>query len=229
MKRAFRILALLLVLITALCVTASAATVYELKNDTSTYGDCIIRPCSANGTKLTFTTAYVDGSETATCVFQGAEKYELKFSPEVTTDDFMVFLLKADETDDTAAVVPKADNLYYIDQAEGANKQTFMIYPSDLPVGKYVLCVSSATKGYQQLGTFRVTENIEEASFTLGDVNMDSSISSADAIQILQHAVKLIKLTGDAAKAADVNFDGTISSADAIKVLQYGVRLIVTF
>ena len=67
------------------------------------------------------------------------------------------------------------------------------------------------------------------ADVTLGDVNGDGAIDTADAVLILQRAAKLIDDTALSAAAADVNGDGAIDTADAVLVLQKAAKLIDEF
>jgi len=63
------------------------------------------------------------------------------------------------------------------------------------------------------------------ADYTLGDVDEDGTISSADARLALRASVKLEDLSDLAKKAADVDFDDSISSADARLILRASVGL----
>lgn len=64
---------------------------------------------------------------------------------------------------------------------------------------------------------------------TLGDVNGDGTIDTADAVLVLQYAAELIDGTALNTAAADVNGDGTIDTADAVLILQYAAELIKEF
>ena len=60
---------------------------------------------------------------------------------------------------------------------------------------------------------------IQSSAASMGDVNLDGKLTSADALSILQHSVSLITLSADAQKLADVNWDDTINSTDALEIL----------
>ena len=64
---------------------------------------------------------------------------------------------------------------------------------------------------------------------TLGDVNGDDAIDTADAVLVLQRAAELIGDNDLNAKAADVNGDGAIDTADAVLILQKAAELIERF
>lgn len=67
------------------------------------------------------------------------------------------------------------------------------------------------------------------SSTTLGDVNKDGKINSADALLVLQSSVGSINLDSEKKTLADVNRDGKVNSADALKILQFSVGSITKF
>lgn len=231
MKRAFRILALLLVLVTALCVTASAATLHHVIPNQQTYQDCRILTFSADGV-VPFTTGYVDGGTTAACVFEGIEKLKLTFTPQSVTDDFVAFLLKASEEETVSELVPTSTNLAYIDQEAGAASHEFVIYPSALEDGAtYGIYVSSQTDGYQYMGSLSVASSVTMVTWRLGDVTGDGYIDSQDALWALKFFAGTLGKTPTAEEklAADVNFDGYVDTRDSIKMLQLFAGKISSF
>ncbi len=58
------------------------------------------------------------------------------------------------------------------------------------------------------------------------DIDGNGTITSRDALEILQHATDLKQLTGEALANADLDGSGTIKSADALVVLQLATGLI---
>lgn len=71
---------------------------------------------------------------------------------------------------------------------------------------------------------FKVT-----GSASLGDVNKDGKINSADSLMVLQYAVGGLTLTAEQQTLADVTKDKKINSLDALKILQYSVGIIDKF
>ncbi|MCQ2479363.1 MAG: leucine-rich repeat protein, partial [Clostridia bacterium] len=58
------------------------------------------------------------------------------------------------------------------------------------------------------------------------DLDKNGTVSSADALMILQHSVELILLKDDELKDADCNGDGLVNSTDALLVLQLATGII---
>ena len=63
---------------------------------------------------------------------------------------------------------------------------------------------------------------------TMGDLDGDGKITSADSLLILRQSVSLEHFTDFQQKLADVDGDGKITSADALEVLRYSVNLPTT-
>ncbi len=57
------------------------------------------------------------------------------------------------------------------------------------------------------------------------DLNNDDKANSADALLVLQHAVKIKDLDSKLHLDADANGDGKINSADALMILKYAVNI----
>ena len=67
------------------------------------------------------------------------------------------------------------------------------------------------------------------SNITIGDVNNDGHITSADALMVLKAASGKITLTDSQKQAADVNVSGTVTSADALEILKYASGKITRF
>ncbi|MGN0606655.1 MAG: dockerin type I domain-containing protein, partial [Oscillospiraceae bacterium] len=66
---------------------------------------------------------------------------------------------------------------------------------------------------------------VKSEKYLMGDIELDGSITSADALAVLQNVVEIKEFTAVESIAADVDGDGSITSADALAILQYVVGL----
>lgn len=66
-------------------------------------------------------------------------------------------------------------------------------------------------------------------AYTLGDVDNNGAVDSADALLTLRYAMGLTSLSDHALAAADVDGNGTVDSADALTILRYAMGLISGF
>ena len=106
-----------------------------------------------------------------------------------------------------------------------------LICEPDTNLNKIKETYPEATATNENLATGS-TVTIEGKEYTVvkyGDVNMDGSVTSADASQVLQHAAQLITLDGNGLLAARVNSGTGPTSADAALILQYAAQLIDKF
>ena len=123
--------------------------------------------------------------------------------------------------------VPTAENLQYIDQQASNGSISFTLKPKELTAGtSYSVYLSTTSKAVTKVASFQYGE---KPAYTLGDVNGDEIINSADAILVLRYAVELGDLTDTQKLAANVNKDAVINSADAILILRYAVGKITSF
>lgn len=182
-----------------------------------------------SGYSVSFKTADGSAAGTATgivgvstgTVYKDAAKLELSFTG-TPGEQYAVFLLK-DST------VPTQGSIKYIDQTEGSSVK-FTVYPYNLgETGSYGLYVSSTNMGYTKVAEFSVTDSWEEAPYTLGDVNMDGSITAYDASLILQHIAEINSLSGNSLLAADTDKNGEITAFDASRILQLVAEIIDNF
>lgn len=221
-----RVVALTLGLILMLALPAYAT------GSSSNYGvyDLVVEngytltPQTADGTVDTAVTEDVDGDGTEESVYKNTEKFTLYFSGN-SDAQYVVFLLNGEAGDESP--VPTETNIRYIDQKGGSTTVEFILYPDTLEkAGTYAVYISnSGTDGsYTRVASFDVM-----SFYTLGDVNDDGSINSADALLVLQCSVGNKTLNDSQRSAADVNGDSSINSADALKILQYSVGNITDF
>ena len=65
----------------------------------------------------------------------------------------------------------------------------------------------------------------DDPTHKLGDANLDDNINMSDASVILDYALKLSVLEGDALQCADANDDGNVNMSDASSILDYALKL----
>lgn len=66
---------------------------------------------------------------------------------------------------------------------------------------------------------------ITQKNFAKGDVSLDGSVNSYDALNLLQYSTGSITLSSTQIKLGDVDNSGKINSADALVILQYVVGI----
>ena len=70
-----------------------------------------------------------------------------------------------------------------------------------------------------------VNNSVFEVAPRLGDVNLDGSVTIADALEVMRHAIEVLTLDGASLEAADVNGDGVIGLPDAILIARIAMGL----
>ena len=96
------------------------------------------------------------------------------------------------------------------------------------------MCVGdSVTNGVRTVtfSCFGLTASItaEGGSNLLGDVDLNGTIDSADALLALRCALDIMELDGESFLAADVTGDGVCDSTDALLILRYALGVIDSF
>lgn len=206
MKRKLSALLLAALLLVSLSMTALAA-------DTPTYGAYNVK--AESGYTLT-----PDGTANGG-FYANASAFTLSCPAGTNGEQTLVLLLAGESS------VPTADNLQYIDQQVGDGSISFTLKPKELTAGtSYSVYLSTTSKAVTKVASFQYGE---KPAYTLGDVNGDEIINSADAILVLRYAVELGDLTDTQKLAANVNKDAVINSADAILILRYAVGKITSF
>lgn len=218
MRKFLRILLLTAVLAGALCVSALAAEpteagVYGMTTETG----ITVTPQKADGTAIDASTQgdYSD-------YYAGAVKFGVEATGLKAGSQYLLLMVSGDGA-------PGADNIVYIDQqaADANGTVAFTAYPQALDKGSYRIFLLG---GEQTLSSGGLAVSFQAyVPYTLGDVNDDGTIDSADALEALLFFVESKTPTETERLAADVNKDGTIDSYDALQMLRYFVEEIHSF
>lgn len=217
MRKFLRILLLTAVLAGALCVSALAAEpteagVYGMTTETG----ITVTPQTAEGKAIDASTQgdYSD-------YYAGAVKFGVEATGLTAGSQYLLLMVSGDGA-------PGADNIVYIDQqaADANGTVAFTAYPQALGKGSYRIFLLG---GDQTLNSGPAASFQAYVPYTLGDVNDDGTIDSADALEALLFFVESKTPTETERLAADVNKDGTIDSYDALQMLRYFVEEIHSF
>ena len=218
MRKFLRILLLTAVLAGALCVSALAAEpteagVYGMTTETG----ITVTPQTADGTEITKEDLGGDYSD----YYAGAVKFGVEATGLTAGSQYLLLMVSGDGA-------PGADNIVYIDQqaADANGTVAFTAYPQALGKGSYRIFLLG---GDQTLNSGPAASFQAYVPYTLGDVNDDGTIDSADALEALLFFVESKTPTETERLAADVNKDGTIDSYDALQMLRYFVEEIHSF
>lgn len=208
----------------ALAVLAIPAMAAETHNTLGVYdlnveSGYTLTPLKADGSAADRYSGQFDSG--VSTVYEGVEKFSLSFTG--SADQYVVFLLGNGDT------VPTESNIEYIDQTGGETTINFTLFPYQLEVGEYNVYVSSTGGSYTKVASFSVTDNWEEAPYTLGDVDQDGRITAYDASLILQSISELTALTANQEEAADTDHNGTVTAFDASRIIQYVSEIISGF
>lgn len=218
MRKFLRILLLTAVLAGALCVSALAAEpteagVYGMTTETG----ITVTPQKADGTAIDAST---QGDYSG--YYAGAVKFGVEATGLTAGSQYLLLMVSGDGA-------PGADNIVYIDQqaADANGTVAFTAYPQALDKGSYRIFLLG---GEQTLSSGGLAVSFQAyVPYTLGDVNDDGTIDSADALEALLFFVESKTPTETEHLAADVNKDGTIDSYDALQMLRYFVEEIHSF
>ena len=217
MRKVLRILLLTAVLAGALCVSALAAEpteagVYGMTTETG----ITVTSQKADGTAIDAST---QGDYSG--YYAGAVKFGVEAKGLTAGSQYLLLMVSGDGA-------PGADNIVYIDQqaADANGTVAFTAYPQALGKGSYRIFLLG---GDQTLNSGPAASFQAYVPYTLGDVNDDGTIDSADALEALLFFVESKTPTETERLAADVNKDGTIDSYDALQMLRYFVEEIHSF
>lgn len=218
MKRLLRSLLLAAVLTAVLCVGALAAepTVAGIYDVTGGKG-VTLTPQTANQSVINASTQGDYSDYYVDAVRFGVVKDNLTSGAQ-----YLLLVVKGTEA-------PSEKNIVYINQqaADSNGKVSFNAYPSSLTKDNYRVYVvgqGSPFNTASPTASFRYYQ-----PYTLGDVNDDGTIDSADALDALLFFVESKTPTDTERLAADVNKDGTVDSSDALQMLRYFVEEIHSF
>lgn len=222
MKKLLRSLLLAAVLCTALCVGALAADggptvdgIYNLQGNA-------LKPLGENNAEVAKAETNIDGAA-VTDFYADAVKLSVDVSNLQNGEQYLLLIVK----NGTNGALT-GDSIYYIAQTAATTdgKVAFTAYPKTMSSGLYTVYL---TGGGRTISSGAVGSFDYYQAYTLGDVNEDGSITTTDALLILQHIVHKIDLTQTQQLAADVSKANGVDTTDALMILQYIVHKITEF
>lgn len=117
------------------------------------------------------------------------------------------------------------DLIPYIERAKTLAQQNGFLQGMELDT----MYVDGVNLGWEMPGTYdaeMVVKNLSLKSYVgwkRGDIDMDDTVGSSDALLALQNSVGKIQLDDDCTFIADVDRDGFVTTSDALRILQKAV------
>lgn len=208
-----------------------------------------IKPSSSSQKYVTSTTNFTKGTTInvtdGTNVVYSTEaikrvNYVLYSSPS-TTSSYKI--TSGSSTAETYKVSFNANGHGTAPSAQEVNLGGFVTKPTDPTADGYTFggwyTDSACTKAYDfstavsssftlyAKWTANDTTNPTKKTYTIGDVDNDGGIDSADALFVLRASVGLEEVNSTTKTLSDVDGDGEITSADSLDILRYSVQLSV--
>ena len=98
-------------------------------------------------------------------------------------------------------------------------------FPFEVELTIYSSSLTYIENGVNYEVPVSVNNSVFEVAPRLGDVNLDGSVTIADALEVMRHAIEVLTLEGASLEAADVNGDGVIGLPDAILIARLAMGL----
>lgn len=200
MKNMKKILILALILSALLCMNVFAAEIGTITDPVTG------NPIAAE--KATILEKEVAGEQ---------QKVAVKFTQSgVTKDNMYLVLILAADANGEAPLRPTDSNILYVNQATAESDTiTFdNLYPSEVKES-YIFLAGADVDYSKPLAKI----NPLKPDGLLGDVNMDGTVNSGDAVAILKKIAAIETVYNES--VADFNKDGLKNSGDAVAILKY--------
>jgi len=137
-----------------------------------------------------------------------------------------VYLVSSDGTNIITGVAPNSNVVTFMQNIHLSTNVTYtVINATNDPVGEGLVGTGTKLNVYNPDLTLYKTYTV----VIYGDVNLNGTVTAADALMALQIASGKITATEYTSIAADVNNSATITAADALKILQYASGKITSF
>ncbi len=218
-------------------VALYAETPTEQTTDSGFYGigsaeKVTITPQSSAG-DMSQLSADVNDDGTYEVFYAKSDQLLVEYSGATSGKYYVVWLVKGNTLPSSVGTT-----VYYVNQITAdSTSESFLVYPRDIEEDMSMTLFITSNDGTTSVSvplsysycSGDESHWIEPASYTLGDVNGDSSVNASDLTALAKHLAEIQVITdANLLKAADCDKNGTPSAADLTKLARFVASIITS-